>query len=206
MSEDSGPDDGMREHVDDFERRMEEIERRALRNRLKEWSEESSSNSRDLMEAYQHGCVDALNQAATLIEWFKENDPIDLAGALRAISGRKEDRLPVMFRQLRFGDERLYSRDVLYRVIPHCTPNKLAAMKRRHALVPDVQLSQPRRCVGYRWRSVRTAFTLSEEWRSRLDEAADAIEKQRNNEALYRQMELDGHVRQERLGITRQPL
>ena len=190
------------ENADAFERRMEQVEGQALRHRLHEWMEESQANFRELAQAYMHGIVDALNQAAALTEWFKDLDPIDIAGALRAVAGQKEDRLPEVFRQLRFGDERLYSRDVLYRVIPGCTPNKLAATTRRRAITPDAELPEPRRCVGYHWQTVQTAFNLGKEWHSRLDEAADVLEREGDNEASFRQMELDDHARQERLRLA----
>ena len=187
------------EYPDTFEGRMDDVESQALKHRVHEWMEGSRANFRELAQAYMHGIVDGLNQAATLTEWFTEHDPIDIAGALRAVAGQKEDRLPEVFRQLRFGDERLYSRDVLYRVIPGFTPHKLAAMTRRRAIAPDVELPELPRCVGYRWQTVQTAFDLGEEWRSRLDEAADALEKERDNEASFRQTELDDHVRGKRL-------
>ena len=190
------------ENAHAFARRMEEMESEALRHRLREWMEESHANFRELAQAYMHGIVDALNQAAALTEWFKDLDPIDIAGALSAVAGQKEDRLPEVFRQLRFGDNRPYSREVLYRVIPGCTPNKLAATTRRRAITPNVELPEPRRCVGYHWQTVQTAFNLGEEWHSRLDEAADALEREGDNEASFRQMELDDHVRQKRLRLA----
>lgn len=195
MSEDGEELNG---HGEAFATRMEEIEEQALRHRIREWLEESNGGRiDDNLQSYRQGIVDALNQAAETIEWYPQHDPLVLAGVFRVIAGRKEDRLPRQFRALRFGDERLYSRDVLYREIPGCTPNKLATMKRRGVLEPDVHLTEALRCVGYRWESVRNAFALDEEWRERLDEAADALAKERNNEASYRQMALDHHAWQE---------
>ena len=187
------------EYPGTFESRMEEMERQALGHRVHEWIEESHANYRELAQAYMHGIVDALNQAAAITEWYNDRDPIDIAAALRAVAGRKEDGLPEMFRQLRFGDERLYSRDVLYRVVPGFTSQKLAAMTRRRAIAPDFELPEDRRCVGYRWQTVQAAFDLGEEWRSRFDEAADALAKEDDNLASFRQTDLDDHVRAKRL-------
>ena len=53
--------------------------------------------------------------------------------------------------------------------------------------------------MGYRWQTVQAAFDLDEDWRPRFDVAADALAKEGDNMASFRQMDLDDHVREKRL-------